>query len=295
LIADNGRKKKPRRTHNHHTRQRRSRACLAYFKRLRQAEVLPANPEVVIEVTHTSRMSLAKFRMIKSGIIVTPLTAARVQPVPVGKLTRLRIAANHKTAMTACKVFLTTHSQKAYPYNTAAQLPLFLSSRYAEVPMRKLMAMAVAVAAVCVVVVVDAYADDGYAWGKTKWAMTPEQVAKAVGKKPEFFKKNDKGEDIYILKNYEIGDKKYNVRLVFHNKKLNMVGIGETDGADTLDKCSTIMGSLKDRFGEPINASRGSAVALDWRTAETSVSLKCTKDMLLLTYSPRKKPGKSSF
>ncbi|MDR3357580.1 MAG: hypothetical protein LBN96_01715 [Desulfovibrio sp.] len=137
---------------------------------------------------------------------------------------------------------------------------------------------------------------DGYAWGKTKWGMSPEQVSKALGEKIVFAKKNEKGEDVHILKGHKIGEFQYDVRMVFNAKKLNMVMImGTGDSTSKKKACLDMAGSLRERLGRAYVITMGDAVSREWRTSESNISLMCFPDETWLSYEKKPNPGASKF
>jgi hypothetical protein len=137
---------------------------------------------------------------------------------------------------------------------------------------------------------------DGYAWGKTKWGMSPEQVSKVLGKKLIFDKKNDNGEDVYILKGYKIGEFQYDVRMIFNVKKMNMVMVMGVGNSEIKEKaCADMASSLKERLGHGRVSAVGNAVSREWNTPETYISLMCFPDNTWLSYKKKPKPGASKF
>ena len=136
-----------------------------------------------------------------------------------------------------------------------------------------------------------------YAWGKTKWGMTLEQVNKAVGKKFNFFKKEADGGEIYAVDNYKIGEQLYRVTAIFYNKKLEKVLLSAKGSQTEMKKsCTDVFGAIKKRVGRGNSSvSTSDVTELKWRTDETNIALLCMSDIVMVSYEKVKNDGSSPF
>lgn len=136
-----------------------------------------------------------------------------------------------------------------------------------------------------------------YAWGKTKWGMSLDQVNKAVGKKFTFFKKDNNGGNIYTVDNYKIGQQLYGVSAIFYNKKLEKIILSaKGNQAEMKKSCTDIFGAIKKRVGRgKPSVSTRDVTELKWRTDETNIGLLCMPDIVIVSYEKIKNDGSSPF